>query len=215
MDVAASLLYDGYSYIDQTVSELSAIGSPTRSFWIAAGVVNNALLVAFAAGIWRSAGRKQALRIVAGLLVAYAVINQCLGPFSSMHQREVLAAGGATLSDTLHLAVTCVNIFLFVLMTGFAASALGNGFRLYSLATVLAMLAFGAMTSLYAPAVQANEPTPWAGIYERVCAYGSMLWAAVLALVLWRRDDPSTITQTAAMESTEPGLNSGLGGPLS
>jgi hypothetical protein len=29
-DVLAALLYEGYSYTDQTVSELSAIGSPTR-----------------------------------------------------------------------------------------------------------------------------------------------------------------------------------------
>src|SRR5512133_3960079 len=32
MDVVGSLRYPGYSYIDQTISELSAEGAPTRAF---------------------------------------------------------------------------------------------------------------------------------------------------------------------------------------
>ena len=37
LDVVSSLLYDGYSYKDQTISELSAIGAETRSRWIPLG----------------------------------------------------------------------------------------------------------------------------------------------------------------------------------
>ena len=32
MDLTASLAHDGYSYRDQTISELSAFGAPTRAF---------------------------------------------------------------------------------------------------------------------------------------------------------------------------------------
>jgi hypothetical protein len=42
------------------------------------------------------------------------------------------------------------------------------------------------ITSSYASEVQANEPTPWVGIYERISAYGYELWIAVLAMTLWR-----------------------------
>jgi hypothetical protein len=56
MDVVASILYDGYSYRDQTVSELSAIGAPTRSFWFAFGSVWSGLVIAFGVGVWQSAG---------------------------------------------------------------------------------------------------------------------------------------------------------------
>jgi hypothetical protein len=38
MDVVASLLYDGSSYTDQAISELSAVGAPPRSFWISFGM---------------------------------------------------------------------------------------------------------------------------------------------------------------------------------
>ena len=125
-------------------------------------------------------------RVVAGLLVAHAVINLTVGPFSSMHQREVLAADGATLSDTLHLVLVGVGAVIFFSEIGFAAAAFGKWFRLYSIVTVVAMLVFGFVTSLYAPEVQANEATPWLGVYERISAYGYMLWVVVLAVVLLR-----------------------------
>jgi hypothetical protein len=189
MDIVASMLYEGYSYRDQTVSELSAIDAPTRPFWFALGTLWSLFVIAFAVGIWQSAGPTRALRIVAGLLIAYAVITLTLGPFSSMHKREVLAAGGATLSDTLHLIVTGIGVLTFLLEIGFAAAAFGTWFRLYSIATIGAMLVFGAITSFYAPQVQANQPTPWVGVYERINAYGYMLWISVLAVALWRNHD--------------------------
>ena len=198
MDIVASMLYDGYSYSDQTISELSATGAPTRSFWMVFGTVYNVLEIAFAVGVWQAAGRQRALRVVAGLLIAHAVINQTVGPFSSMHQREVLAAGGATLSDTLHLIVTGVCVFIFLFEIAFAAMAFGKRFRFYSIATILAMLVFGAITSLYAPEVQANEPTPWLGVYERINAYGYMLWIVVFAISLWRAQ------ATVAPDKPEP-----------
>ena len=187
MDVVASIVYEGYSYADQTVSELSAIGAPTRPFWFALGSVWSALVIAFGAGVWQSAGPRRSLRIVAGLLIAYALITLIVGPFSSMHRREVLAAGGGTLSDTLHLVVTGFGVLTFLLEIGFAATAFGRWFRFYSIATIAAMLVFGAITSFYAPEVQANEPTPWVGIYERINAYGYMLWIVVLAVMLWKK----------------------------
>jgi len=166
---------------------MSAIGAPTRPFWFALGTVWSVLVIAFAAGVWQSAGPTRALRLVSYLLIAYAVITLTVGPFSSMHRREVLAAGGATLSDTLHLIVTGVSVFTFLLEIALAATAFGKWFRLFSIATIVAMLVFGAITSFYAPQVQANAPTPWVGIYERINAYGYMLWIGVLAAALWRK----------------------------
>ena len=187
MDIVASILYDGYSYTDQTVSELSAIGAPTRPLWMTFGVAWYVLVIAFAVGVWQSAGSTRALRVVAGLLIANALVGITMGPISSMNQRQVLAAGGSTLSDTLHLVVTGIGVFTFLLEIGFAASVFGKWFRLYSIATIVAMVVFGGITSFYAPEVQANQPTPWVGIYERINAYGYMLWIVVLAVMLWKK----------------------------
>ena len=52
------------------ISELSAIGAPTRSLWMLLGAVYTVLVTAFGWGVWKSAGPDRALRIVGGLLVA-------------------------------------------------------------------------------------------------------------------------------------------------
>ena len=88
--------------------------------------------------------------------------------------------------DELHLVIVGLGGIVFLFEAGFAASALGKGFRVYTLATVLASLVFGYITSSSAADVQANEPTPWVGIYERVSAYGYELWLVVLAVSLWQ-----------------------------
>ena len=54
-----------------------------------------------------------------------------------MHQRAVLAAGGGTLTDTLHIVWSVVTVLLMMLAIGVAAAASGKRFRLYSIATIV------------------------------------------------------------------------------
>jgi hypothetical protein len=178
--------YDGYSPISQVPSELTAIGAPTQALWAGLGWIYTALVTAFGIGVWKSAGANRALRVVGGLLVAHASLG-FLWPFAPMHQREVLATGGGTLSDTLHKALAAVTVFLMFLAIGFGASALGKRFRRYSTVTVVVLLLFGGLTFLEAPRLQANLPTPWIGLWERISITAFLMWVVVLAAVLWRR----------------------------
>jgi hypothetical protein len=184
MLVLVPMQWAGYSSASQTVSELSAIGAPSRWLWVPLGVVWTLLYVAFGWGVWRSAERNGSLRVVGGLIIATGVFGLFWPP---MHQREVLAAGGATLTDTLHIVWTAVNGILTLLAMGFGAAALGLRFRLYSLATMLVVLAAGALTARAAPGLEANLPTPWIGVWERLNIGAWLLWVAVLAVVLLRR----------------------------
>ena len=104
-----------------------------------------------------------------------------------MHQREVLAAGGGTLTDTLHIAFTMVAVLLMFFIIAFSASSLGKAFRLYSIATVLVLLVFGILTGLDAPRLEANLPTPWQGVWERISIGAYVLWIMVLAITLMRK----------------------------
>lgn len=106
-----------------------------------------------------------------------------------MHQREVLAAGGGTLSDTLHIAFTAICEPLVMIAMGLAAAALGKWFRLYTILSIVIMLGFGALTGMGSPAMKANEPTPWLGVWERIIIGAQMLWMIVLAVVLLRRNE--------------------------
>lgn len=51
------------------------------------------------------------------------------------------------------------------------------------IATIVARLAFGALTFLEAPRLQANLPTPWIGLWERINISVYLVWV-VLATVL-------------------------------
>ena len=180
-----TIRYEGYNLVSQVPSELTAIGAPTQRLWALLGSIYTLLVAAFGWGIWRSAGRNRTVRIVGGLVLAYASLG-LLWPFAPMHQREVLAAGGGTLSDTMHVALGAVTVFLMFLAIGFGARAFGKRFRLYSIASIVVLLAFGMLTFLDAPRLQANLPTPWIGLWERINISVFLLWVVVLATVLWR-----------------------------
>ena len=182
MTLVVGLFWNRYTAADQTISELSAIGAPTRPVWMVLATIYTSLMIAFGWIVWRSASRR-ALRMAGALLFAQAVFGLFWPP---MHQRAVLGAGGGTLTDTLHIVWTIVTSVLFVGALGFGAFALGKRFRIYSLATMAVMLASGSWTATYAPAIQANLPTPNAGWWERINTNAFMLWIVVLAVALMR-----------------------------
>jgi hypothetical protein len=184
MLVLVPMGWPGYSSATQTVSELSAIDAPTRSLWLRLGVAWGLLYAGFGWAVWRSAGERRALRLSGAVILAAAVIGLAWPP---MHQREVLAAGGGSLTDTLHLVWTAVNGVLTLLAMGLVAAASGKRLRLYSIATMVGLLGAGALTSVDAPRVQTNLPTPWMGVWERINIGAWLLWVAVLAIVLLRR----------------------------
>ena len=161
-----TIRYEGYNLVSQVPSELTAIGAPTQRLWVLLGPIYTLLVAAFGWGIWRSAGENFTVRLVGGLVLAYASLG-LLWPFAPMHQREVLAAGGGTLSDTMHVALGGVTVFLMFLAIGFGARAFGKRFRLYSIGSIVVLLAFGALTFVDASRLQANLPTPWIGLWER------------------------------------------------
>jgi pimeloyl-ACP methyl ester carboxylesterase len=180
-----AIRYEGYSPISQVPSELTAIGAPTRVLWARLGWIYTVLVAAFGLGIWQSTGRYRGLRTVGGLILVYASLG-FLWPFATMHQREVLAAGGGTLSDTAHVVLGAATVILMFLAIWFGARALGSRFRWYSIITIWVLLVFGALTFLEAPQLQSNLPTPWIGLWERINISVFLLWVIVLATLLLR-----------------------------
>ena len=177
--------YDGYSPISQTVSELSAWGVSSRPLWMVLGTIYELLMIAFALGVWASAGERRSLRITGGLLFAYGLLGLAW-PFAAMHQRQVLAAGGHTVADTAHLTLAGVAVALMFAAMAFGAAAFGVWFRIYSIVTIVILIVFGALTTANASRVAANLSTPWAGLWERINIGVFLLWVVVLAIVLVR-----------------------------
>ena len=179
MNVIAPMQYEGYSVTSQTISELSAIGAPTRPLWLALGTAYIVLVIAFGLGVWRAAGRSRPLRIAGVLLISSAVIGLAGPP---MHQR----GEGFTLTDTLHIVFTAVSILLFWSIIGFGAAGFGRGFRIYSIATIVVHVVFGTLAGIQGPRIAANLPTPWVGVAQRINTGVYMLWLIVFAVALLR-----------------------------
>jgi hypothetical protein len=55
------------------------------------------------------------------------------------------------------------------------------------LVRLVVLLTFGGLTFIDAPRLQANLPTPWIGLWERINISVFLLWVVVLATVLRRR----------------------------
>jgi hypothetical protein len=185
MDVVGSLRYAGYSYIDQTISELGAAGAPTRAFMtVLSGIPYAVLMIAFGMGIWITAGGRRAQRITAAVLIGEVVWGFVGGLAFPMATREVIAAGQATLRNQMHAWYGIGMPILLALAIGFGSRLLGKRFRYFSYATMLAMVVSGMLMGLQTSAMTANQPTPWLGVEERVTAYVPMLWLVVLAVGL-------------------------------
>jgi len=191
MNIVSTLVWREYSSASQTVSELSAIGAPTRALWLPMGFLYTALVTAFGWGV-RQAGREsRALRTVGGLLIVYGLLG-LIWPFAPMHLRPALAAGGGTLSDTVHIVLGIVTVLLMLVAIGVGAAAFGRRFRVYSVATLIVLFACGVLTGLDAPGISSNQPTPLIGVWERINIGAFLLWVAVLSTMLLVGREPST-----------------------
>jgi len=180
--LVVSLPYEGYSPVSQNVSELLAVGAPTRPLMIVLLVaVYNLLVLALAAGVWVSPGRKRTLRLTALMLGLFAILGAIGGGIFNMDMR----GAESTPRGALHPAMTAVMSIPIVLSLIFGAFLHGRRFGLLSLATIVAAAVGGILTAQDVPLLEANLPTPWMGLKERINIYPYMLWVAALALSLW------------------------------
>ena len=178
-DILAAMWYPGYSYIDQSISQLSAIGAPTRPFVGTILAVWDALVIAFGIGVWASAGRKRSLRVTGMLLV----IVGALGLVGQFFPSWSMQLSGGLAANTMHLIAGGVGALLTLLYIGFGAAADGKAFRLYSIATILTFLVSGTLTGMQIPRIDAQLSAPWVGVMERVMFYSYLLWILVFAVV--------------------------------
>ena len=194
-DALATLRYKGYNYKAQAVSELAAIGAPTRRLVVSLFTLYNLLLIAFVGGIWKSASGKRTPRPAAALLGASAAVGAVVQPYFPMHRR----GEQTTTTDTMHPALTAVSSLFILLSMAFAAGLHGRRFRDYTAGTMLTLVAFGVWTAADAPRRGAGwGPTPWMGVKERVNIYAYLLWIGALAVSLWRRPAAGTTRSAPA-----------------
>jgi len=190
MNIFIPPLYEGYNWVTQVVSELSAVDAPTRPLWVVLGIIYTLLVAAFGWGVFKSAGQKRSLRTVGILLIISGLIGLTWSP---MHQRDVLAAGGGTFTDTWHIVMSVITVLLMFLSIGFGAAAFGKGFRFYSIVTILVFIVFGILTFIESPNIDKNLPTPYIGLWERINIAAFMVWVLMFSAILLRLERKTSL----------------------
>lgn len=180
-DIIAGNLYKGYSFNEQTVSELFAIGAPTSPLVVALFTISSLLFIAFAYGIWLLSGGKRILRALALMIFGNAVNSLILWNFYPMHMRGIQP----TFTDTMH-GILAINPFVLISLI-LGAVYFKNWFRCYSIATILLLMIMVVFAVPKAILVYENRPTPGLGIMERASQYGHQVWHALLAIMLLYR----------------------------
>ena len=135
---------------------MSAIDAPTRTLWVTLAVIYILFFAAFGWGVIRSASGNRSLRITGVLIMVYVIINLYWPP---MHLR----GNTPTLTDTLHIVWAMPTLLLMMLIMAFGAAALGRSFRIYTIATFVVFITFGALIGKEAPSIAKNLPTPQIG----------------------------------------------------
>lgn len=186
-DITAATRYSGYSFTDQAVSELFAIGAPTSPLIVPLFTLSSVLLLAFSAGIWMSARENRALRFVALMFVGMALNGLLLWLLFPMHMR----GNERTFTDTMHVVLSISPFALLCL--GAAFVAFKGQFKFYTVATALIVLISALWAYRFIPAVDANLPTPGMGLAERLAQYGFNAWQAALAILLVGRPAQSIV----------------------
>ena len=116
------------------------------------------------------------------MVIGNAVNSLVLWNFFPMHMH----GADLTVTDTMH-GILAINPFVLLTVV-LGVAAFRNWFRFYSIGTILLLLVPAILGFMYLPQFVANQPTPWLGLTERISQYGNLLWQAVLAIVLLRKE---------------------------
>jgi uncharacterized protein DUF998 len=179
-EMVGAMKYPGYDPIARPVSELTATYAPTRPILVPLLVIFDLLIIPFWIGVWRAAQANRALRVTADLMLGFRALALLAFPFP-MVADEVLGA------NTIHTIIWGVITPLLMLAgIGASAMAFGKRFRLYTILTLVALIALSVLTGIQAAQVNAGEPARWFGITERALIGVWLQWVTALAIVLLR-----------------------------
>jgi hypothetical protein len=188
IDALAALRYPAYhSYLSQAISELGAVGAPTKELVDPLFLIYDLLIIAFGVGVWASGQGRRVLRVIGSLLIGIGVVGLITPP---MNLRGTSGVWG----DLPHIVLTGVIVLLILSAIALSASLYGKSWRWYSWATILTILLSGALTGVAAGRLAAHQPTPWLGMAERINIGAYLLWVLLLAVTLLRFKLPARAT---------------------
>ncbi|HET6807952.1 MAG TPA: DUF998 domain-containing protein [Nitrososphaera sp.] len=184
IDILGGMVWHGYSFASQAISELTAIGAPTRQLLAPLYPIYSLLMIAFGSGVLILAGQRRTLRLIGVLQVIIGFVGLAWMPFP-IHMRGV----EPTFTDAMHNAFAGVQTLFILSSIGIGTIAYGKRFGYYSIGTLVTLIACGTLTfAIAGQLVPQQQLDNWFGLLERITVYGYMVWVVVLAIVLMREE---------------------------
>ncbi|MCW4014307.1 MAG: DUF998 domain-containing protein [Candidatus Bathyarchaeota archaeon] len=193
VDFIAGTLWEGYSFTNQAVSELSAIGAPTRQLVVPIYFIYDLLMIAFGYGVWKGS-EKKSQHYAGASLMGIGLLGILGVPFPLQ-----LGVDEASFTNTMHSVFAGVTVLFFLLAMWFGSFVDGKWFRVYSIGTISGEILVGALMGYMAgtkiSAQGFTTPPNLFGLIERINIYGSMIWVIILSLVLLQINEDQTNTR--------------------
>jgi hypothetical protein len=177
-DRLAGTLLKGYDFSTQSMSELSASGSPVRSLVVSLTCVATALMIAFGVGIWRAEGQALLPRVVAVLVIGNAALGLVATLFfpTRFGERPPFVSAGVIL---MFLSVVC-----FVLAMVVGAAAFSGWLRILSIGIPASYVLLAILRFTTAASSSSEAAVLMIGTQERTMAFSYLFWVMALAVHL-------------------------------
>lgn len=179
-DLLAGNLIKGYSFSTDSMSDLGAVGSPTRLLVVLLTLAASIFLLAFGAGVWATTEQPILARVVAGLICVNALTGLTALLFfpNRFGVRPEFATPGVLLSF--------FSVLSFVLAMILGAIEFSGWFRVFSITIPAAYIILAIFRFATAALPAAGGTASLIGTQERTMAYSFLLWVMVLAIyLLW------------------------------
>jgi hypothetical protein len=177
-DWLAGKLLKGYNFTAQSMSELSAAGSPTRSIVVWLTLLAGAVMIAFGVGAWRAAGEGLLGHIVSALVIGNAVAGSIATVFFPNHFGERPSFGSPG------VLFMFFSVLFFVLAMVLGAFAFSGWLRSLSIAIPAAYLLLAVLRFATASPPAGETAVSAIGAQERTMAYSFLVWVLALAIYL-------------------------------
>ncbi len=183
--VLGGILWQGYSHLQQPISDLTASGAPQRDLLSVFTWIYGVLCIAFALVAYLYTRRRVPKLTSAGLLVFLAMhlVSISYGFFP-----QDLPGAAVTFVGTMHMVVTAAIVPLTILsplLIGFGLRRVDGlrRFAAYSIVTGFFIFVAGGTTGLFF----ANH-WPFFGLVERINIGALQVWTFALSWMLFRGD---------------------------
>jgi len=176
-------LYDGYDSLSQAISDLTAVGAPSKNtaliFTLLYGISMTAFAIIFFVFFRKRINKIFAIGALLFIAMNIVTWGYMLFPLSK-------AGGGETFSDTMHLIVT----FAVVGLTIMSLILFTIGLFKYKQHIWLAIVTICALVLMAAGAMLINAlPEGYLGLGERINIYSLMAYCCVISIWMFLYND--------------------------